>query len=268
MDWTEAQDLLGRLAASPQFGLISDIDGTLSPIVDHPEDAKITRRNRELLDKLNKEIALVALVSGRAAKDAQERVGLRHLTYIGNHGLEHWHDGELHIMPEVATHRPALEAAATELRALDVEGVHLEDKGATLSLHYRLNSDSAAFAESYATNFAEVAEHHGLKLSSGRMVFEFKPQIEADKGTALRSLIEEHKLDAALYIGDDTTDVAALKMARQSRETGLCDAWGGGVQSGESPEEVAATADFLVSGVEGVEELLSWLLIASKASST
>ena len=89
-----------------------------------------------------------------------------------------------------------------------------------------------------------------------------------DKGIAFRRLVEEQKLDAALFLGDDVSDLNALRMARRLREENICDAWGIGVQSDDAPEDLAATADFLAEGVLDVEELLAWLLTARRASST
>jgi trehalose 6-phosphate phosphatase len=107
-----------------------------------------------------------------------------------------------------------------------------------------------------------------LELFTGKMVFEVRPPIGVDKGYAFRKLVKEHNIAAALFLGDDVSDLGALEMARQMREADECDAWGVGVQSEEAPEALAATADFLADGVPDVEALLDWLLMARKASST
>ena len=113
-----------------------------------------------------------------------------------------------------------------------------------------------------------IAEKHGLHLTQGRMVFEFRPPVEIDKGTAFEDLVKSHQLDAAFYIGDDTTDVAVFLTARRLRKSGQCLAYGLGVESQGTPQAVLTEADYLVQEVAGVESFLGWLLKARMASST
>lgn len=268
MNWVEKQAVLERLAAVETFGLVCDLDGTLAPIVERPEDAAITPRNRGLLAELAKQLPLIALVSGRAAADLQARVGLEGLVYVGNHGLERWEGGQVALMPEAAKYRGALEAATAAIQPLLEEGNQLEDKGATVSLHYRRHALPEDYAKRIRDDLARIVQTHGLTLSTGRMVFEIKPPLEVNKGTALGDLIQDYMLEAALFIGDDITDLAAIKAAQQLRQGGECDAWGVAVQSVGAPEEVLATADFSASSVDDVEALLAWLSKARKASST
>ena len=267
-NWENRKKDLADLARRDDFGLVCDMDGTLAPIVERPEDAALTPRNRELLTALAQELPLVAVVSGRGAAALQDFVGIPGVVYAGNHGLERWIDGEVRPAPGVAEHRPQLQQAAEVLAELVEEGIEIEDKGATLSLHYRRHADPEGFAQRLAPTFAKIASRCGLTLGGGRRVFEFRPPLAVDKGSVLRDLISEHSLGAALFIGDDVTDIAALKMARTLREAGDSAAWGAAVQSEGAPAEVAAAADFLVPEVSGVEDLLAWLLSARKASST
>ena len=269
MHWREGTgDILIGLAGKQRLGVISDVDGTLSPIVDQPDAARVSARNLELLSKLLNEVALVALISGRAVNELEQIVGLPGLIYVGNHGLERMLNGERAIAEEALVFEAALRSAREDLKSLKSEGVYLEDKGISLSLHYRQSRSPDSFAREQEARLAGIADKHGLRLSQGRKVFEFKPPVEIDKGSAFRQLVEEFELDAAIYIGDDTTDVAALISARKLREAGSIEAWGIGVQSEEVPAEVEAEADFLASGVADVEEFLDWLLAARKASST
>ncbi|HQE17905.1 MAG TPA: trehalose-phosphatase, partial [Aggregatilineales bacterium] len=87
MLWQDATDILRSLVQTPQFGLITDVDGTISPIVPDPDEARVTAQNRRLLEELGKLLPLVAVISGRAAADVQARVGLPHVLYVGNHGF-------------------------------------------------------------------------------------------------------------------------------------------------------------------------------------
>jgi trehalose 6-phosphate phosphatase len=264
MHWSTSP-LLTNLVKHARLGLITDVDGTLSPIVDQPDAAQITPRCRALLRDLVHHLALVAVISGRAARDVQAMVDLPGVQVIGNHGLEWWHDGQVEIAPAATAYRPALEAAAAAVRARLVPGMLVEDKGATLSIHYRQTSDPAAAADRLAALLPAIASAHNLKVFRGNMIFELRPPVGIDKGSAFRRLIERHRLDAAVYLGDDTTDVDALRMARRLREDGACYALGLGVESDHMPPALRDQADLLLSGVQDVEAFLAWLL---KASST
>jgi trehalose 6-phosphate phosphatase len=268
MVWQDAiSTKLKPLLTKARLGLITDVDGTISPIVRKPEDAQVTPRNRELLRELQARLPLVAVISGRSAADIQARVGLPGLIYVGNHGFETWVDGRVEPMPEAAAFRPQLEAAIAEIQAGLAPAMQLEDKGLTLSVHYRQTSDPPAIETQYRPRMMAIAAKHGLKFFQGRLVFEFRPPVEANKGTALRQLITHHQLDAAIYLGDDTTDVDALRQAQALRAAGVCYALGVGVETDETPAAVRDNADFLVSGISEVEAFLAWLLRVHKASS-
>jgi trehalose 6-phosphate phosphatase len=269
MDWQEATgDSLRILVEKQRLGLVTDMDGTLSPIVPSPDQAQITPRNRELLQALRPCLTLVAVVSGRASGDVRERVGLPDLIYVGNHGLEQWVDDHVELAPEAAAFRPALETALDELRVRQVPGMWIEDKGATLSVHYRQTENPQQVAADLAPIVHELAERLGLRDFQGRMVFELRPPLDINKGSILRRLAVENALESVVYLGDDTTDVDALRVARLLREQGVCYAVGLGVESEGVPEAVLLESDFTASGVAGVESFLAWLLNARRASSS
>jgi trehalose 6-phosphate phosphatase len=267
--WQDAKPtILTELAHNPRFGLISDVDGTLSHLVRVPEDALVTEASRAALFHLQRELPLVAVVSGRAAADVYERVSVPGLVAIGNHGLERWTPEGVEVNVAVAEHRPALLAAATEISGYLEPGMTLEDKGPTLTVHYRRTAEPQETAQRLAPEMERIAGDHGLTLHYGRMVFELRPPLTTNKGTAFTALIEEFDLQAALYLGDDTTDVDALLAAQRLREEGRCLSYGVGVVDEGTPPSVARSADLLASGVEDVEALLSWLANAVSASRT
>lgn len=266
--WQDAKNQIVKLAARPRFGLFSDLDGTLSPIAPTPEAAQITPRNRELLAELQKQLPLVALISGRRASSLRERVGLPGLVYVGNHGLEQWMDGAVKVIPEAQPYLPSLQATKVELQKIEEPGVYVEDKGPTLSLHYRQAAKPIFFARNHAAMIADIAGKRGLTLFTGKMVFEVRPPVAMDKGVAFRNLVREHRIEAALFLGDDVSDLNVFRAARKLRAEVICEAWGVGVQSEEAPEALAVTADFLAGGVADVEDLLAWVLKARRASST
>lgn len=250
-----------------RLGVITDMDGTLSPIVPVPADAKPTERSRELLKALAMQLPLVAVVSGRAVSDLRERVGLPELVYYGNHGFERWHDGQVEVVPEVQPYLPALQTMLQAVSAIARPGMLVENKGATLSVHYRQTENPEDSARYLEPQLQALADRHQLRLFSGRRVFEVRPPVDIHKGTAFRALVSQYQLDAAVYIGDDTTDADALRAAREMRDSGACYAVAVGVESPDTPPLVRAAADVLVAGIGGVESFLGWLS-ANRASST
>ncbi len=265
-NWDEQLPLLKKLFDYERIGLITDMDGTISPIVPVPSDAKPTERNRQLLQQLNQHLELVAVVSGRAVADVRQRVDLPELTYAGNHGLERWQNGGVELAPQAKPYRPNLEQAMQQIKEMMPDGMWVEDKEATLSVHYRDTENPVETAEHYHSHFEEIAISNDLKLFQGRMIFELRPPLDVDKGTIFKQLIEENSLDAALYLGDDTTDADALKMAQHLRQQNICYSVSIGVASDETPAIVTASSDVLVSGVSGVESFLAWLLESVSAS--
>lgn len=269
--WQDATTAaLKTWVAHLRLGIITDVDGTLSPIVNRPEAAQVTERNKDLLGQLIPHCAVVAAVSGRAAADIHGRVGVEGMVYVGNHGLERWQDGGVISPPAVVAHLPAIAAARDELPALfsDYPQAEVEDKGPTLSVHYRNVEAPAQFATTMRPLIRKVTEKHNLRLHEGRMVFEIRPPLELNKGTALRALVDEFELEAVVYLGDDTTDVDAIRMAQSLREAGTCDGYGIGVASDETPAVVLEAADFYAEGVSGVADFFDWVLSARSASSS
>ena len=268
MKWENAKGELLKAIEKLRFGLITDVDGTISPIVDVPDKARVTPRNLELLAELQAQLTLTAVISGRAVADVYQRIGLPGLVYIGNHGMEQWQDGEVIVSPTAIAYRENLLAAIPEIKQILIKGMRFEDKGATLSLHYRQTNDPEKVANKFSPLMKNIAKKHELNLTQGRMVFEFRPPVKIDKGTAFVELAKSNQLDAAFYLGDDTTDVAVFRTAQRLREAGQCLAYGLGVKSQGTPQAVLTEADYLVQEVAGVESFLAWLLEARMASST
>ena len=270
MYWQDATNShLRRLVNAARFGLVTDVDGTVSPIVDDPDAAQVMPEHRRLLAALRAVATLVAVVSGRAAADVAQRVGVEGLVYVGNHGLERWENGRLHPMPQIGQYRPALEAARDAVAARAPDGMWVEDKQATLSVHYRQTADFQAVYAEYKPVIQAIAADNGLRFFEGRMIFELRPPVDADKGTAFRGLVEEYELETAVYIGDDVTDVDAMRQARHLRQSGDCYALAIGVEAAtdDTPASVRQSSDLMAKGVQDVAALFAWLLDARKASS-
>jgi trehalose 6-phosphate phosphatase len=262
MTWQD-NPLLDDLLAAERIGLVTDFDGTLSPVVPHANDAAITPRNKELLTALNDQLPLVAIMTGRGAEDAYNRAGIEGLVVVGNHGFEEWRDGELHVTPEVEPYMPNMRAVVRHINKTMVQQVHgmwVEDKGATISVHYRETADPDLVEEQYTPMMESVAEQYDLAMFPGRRIFEIRPPLDVDKGEGYRRLVDEYELGAALYVGDDVTDVHAFKAAHDLREAGACVGVAVGVEADETPDPVREKSDFTVEGVEGVEAFYAWLL--------
>ena len=228
---------LARLAEDPQLaGIFLDVDGVLAPIVARPEDARVPDDIRAELRRLAASYALVACVSGRAGDDARAIVGVAELTYVGNHGLE--------LEPGAAEWAARLAAFLA-----DVDWPRVEDKGLTASLHYRDMDEGVARAE--LDRIAERARAEGFVARYGRKVLELLPPLDANKGTAVRSLLAEHDLERALYAGDDTTDLDAFA-ALDGLALGIRVA----VTSAEGPRELRDRADVVLAAQAGVLGLL------------
>ena len=240
--------------------MLSDVDGTLAPIVRDPADAAVLDEAREALDALADRYAVVACVSGRPAVEARRLVGLDRITYLGNHGLERLEPGQQGPLGSVALAGRERDAADFVERLdpgrLAAEGLRVEDKGPIQALHWRGAEDEEA-ATASAERVAAEAEATGLAVHRGRKVLELRPAVPFDKGAAIAELLADHPVRQALYAGDDRTDVDGFRRLRElaasgKLETAVCVA----IASAESPPEVSAEADAVVPNPAGFVELL------------
>ncbi|TVR21550.1 MAG: trehalose-phosphatase [Anaerolineaceae bacterium] len=261
MHW-EALKTQTAFTQTARLGVITDVDGTISPIVDVPDAAQVSQTARQHLTRLAAALPLVGVISGRGAADVRERVGVAGAVYVGNHGMERWRDGAVEIPPDVRAYRPNLEAAIARIESalVGIEGAWVEDKGATLSVHYRQAEDHDAVQARLHPVMAQIETAHDLRTFAGRMIYEVRPPIDTNKGSAFAALVREYDLTAAVYIGDDTTDIDALKSAAALRQSGVCYAVGVGVESAETPPAVIENADYTAQGIPDVEAFLGWLV--------
>lgn len=247
---------LKPILAQRPLGLATDIDGTLSPIVDTPEEAAATPLCRRYLQEIRRRVEVVAVISGRAPEVARRLVGLEELVYIGNHGLSWWRHGHEETLAEAVPYETMVREAKKELAVrLDLPGLLLEDKGPILALHYRLCADRQAASAAILDALAPWTTQ-GLLIRQGRLVFELGPPLDIHKGTALARLMETYRLAAILYLGDDLTDVEAFKVLRHWRQEGKVSGAAVAVANPESGPKVMEEADYWVDGVPGVEWLL------------
>lgn len=248
-------------AAPERVAVLTDVDGTLAPIVVRPEEATVPEEAVGALRRLSERFALVGCISGRRAEEARRLVGLEELVYAGNHGLEVLGPGEgvarlsqgaLEWEPRIGEFVAALDGqmlAAAELRT--------EDKGPIQALHWRGAEDEAA-AEARAKEIASTAQADGLAVHWGRKVLELRPPVAIGKDIAVEELLAAAAADIrhAIYAGDDRTDLDAFAGLRGMRERGeLETAVCVGVLSAEGPSELERESDLTVDGPAG------WLAI-------
>ena len=262
---SKLRELLAPFRAGPdRAAVLLDVDGTLAPIAPRPDAAEVPAATRELLRRLGRSYALVGCVSGRPALDARRLVGVEEIHYSGNHGFELLGPGEAEPRADPAIEGHEGDAAAflerVEGAELDRLGIRIEDKGAIVALHWRGSRDEAE-AEAFARGLAEDCEREGLIPHFGRKVLEVRPGVSIDKGRALGSLLGEADVAAALYAGDDRTDLDAFAALERMLAAGSLEAkLAVAIAAGEAPDEVAAAADLVVAGPEGFLAVLEELV--------
>ncbi|MGH9028417.1 MAG: trehalose-phosphatase [Acidimicrobiales bacterium] len=236
---------LDALLADPaSTAVLTDFDGTLAPIVADPGSARALPRAASVLSALASNFAVVGVISGRPASflaenlaDADASVHL-----VGLYGLEFVDDGNVRLVPEAEPWVPVVVEGLAAAGAQAPKGLEIEDKGASLTFHWRNAPETEHWARSFA---ADWAQRSGLILQTGRMSVELRPPVGADKGTVVESLASG--CEAACFAGDDIGDLAAFEAldrmaARGVRTIRMA------VVDGESPPEIAAAADLVLRG--------------------
>jgi trehalose 6-phosphate phosphatase len=251
-------EALRPLIADPsQSALFFDVDGTLAPIVERAQDAQVPKETSLLLARLSRRYASVACISGRAAADVRRLVGVGGIEYSGLHGAEllEPNTNRAQILPEFARHMPEVQrfARARDSAELRTLRVRIEDKGPIVTFHWRGAPDEEA-AHARVRRIAEEAEADGLWTHWGRKVLEIRPPVPIGKGRAVRHLLARTPVHAALYAGDDATDLDGFEALAEVDEPVRV-----GVRSDEGPAEIVERADLVVDGVEGVQQVLAAL---------
>lgn len=203
-----------------QAAVFLDYDGTLTPIVDRPELAVLSDEMRKALKRLA-QVCTTAIISGRALADVRQLVGVVDVFYAGNHGLEIAGPHQTQIKYEQGLdYVDVVDAAYRSIQSKvgHIDGILIEHKRFSLSVHYRLVADSEvpgieAAVDDVITHEPKLRKHHGKK------VFEIRPRIGWDKGKAVLWLLDALALDAdtviPVYIGDDVTDEDAFHALKE-----------------------------------------------------
>jgi trehalose 6-phosphate phosphatase len=250
------------LSARPA-GLLTDFDGTLSPIVADPTLARLVDGASGALAGLVERLAVVAIVTGRSPVDARRLVDVPGVLVSGNHGTEWLEPGAVEPvpLPEIARVRPILAEVLDRLPAMD--GVIVEDKGLSASVHYRNAPDPEqtrkALTRAIGSPPPEIEARHG------RMIIDIRPVGLGDKGSATSTIIERFGLRGVVVLGDDVTDLDMFTAVADARaEGGIRGAIiGVGGPDAEVHPEVAKMADVVLTTVTDAAELLARLASAS-----
>jgi trehalose 6-phosphate phosphatase len=225
-------------------GIFLDFDGSLSPIVPHPDLAGPAAGVRDALAELAARYRLVAVVSGRPIDDLTRLLPVEGLVYEGLYGMtEPASDLTLALLPWV------------QRAASAVGGAWVEDKHASIAVHYRGARDAHAARASLVTALEPIAVDSGLELLEGKMVLELVPSDRPLKGGAVERLAREAGIDAALFAGDDVADLDAFAALDRLRGRGVATVKVA-VRGDETPSALVDAADVLVDGPRGLVELL------------
>ena len=215
-DWERIQT---RIRQARNLFLFLDYDGTLTPIVSRPELALCPPEVKRLLEQLSDLAGVsLAIISGRALQDLRERVAVSGIIYVGSHGLE--------IEDPAGRHKKIpCPAWAKELKKItrnlqhglkEIPGVLFEEKGPTLSVHYR-NVEPRFFGRIPQALEEELQQWEGRwRMTSGKMVLDIRPNVDFHKGDAVREILRTVPSPGLLPIalGDDQADEDAFRMLK------------------------------------------------------
>lgn len=231
----------------PNMLCVFDFDGTLAPIVEQPDQARLPAVVRERLLALQR-LAPVAILTGRALGDIATRLDFKADFMVGNHGLEGLPDSprrSLGFEQDCTGWRIQLEQAFDDHVRYD-PALLMENKGISLSVHYRHAENQAKAQENLTQLFATLTPPP--RIIAGKCVFNLLPQAAGDKGTAFNELMQLSGANTAIYVGDDVTDEDVFRLTRSDLLS---------IRIGEHTE---SAAQFMVAGYSEILPLLDDLI--------
>jgi trehalose 6-phosphate phosphatase len=219
------RDGLAALLAGPGQALIAlDFDGTLSPVVSDPREARAYPGAIAVLQRLARRVGTLAIITGRGAAAVVKYGGLDAvpgLIVLGHYGWERWAGGEISSPPSppgVAAVRRRLPGLLEESGAPD--GTWVEDKGHAIAVHTRRAADPQATLRRLSPALEALAAEEDLLAQPGRLVLELRPR-GTDKGAVLTALVAERRAPAVLFAGDDVGDIPAFAAVPELRRRGI-----------------------------------------------
>jgi trehalose 6-phosphate phosphatase len=249
------------LSAPAESGIFLDFDGTLSEIVFVPSDARPLPGVREMLAQLAVRYKLVAVVSGRSARQLLEWLG-PDIEIWGTHGAEKAVAGRIELSEAAAPYeelmRRVFDDARRRMSELALEGTVIEDKTVMVGLHFRAARDREKARRALDDLADDLANTYGLRRAGGRLAYELRPPIELSKSEVVLQRSREDSLTAVAFAGDDRVDLPAFDALDRLRDDGLA-TLRIAVRSDEAPAELLERADVIVDGPAGMLELLGRL---------
>ncbi|MBI2708955.1 MAG: trehalose-phosphatase [Actinobacteria bacterium] len=248
-------DPLAVLRADPaETAIFTDFDGTLSEIVADPAAARPVDGALAVLAGLAERYAVVGVISGRPLDFLAAHLP-DSLHLAGLYGIETSHRGRRVEHESVGAWREAVADIITSAEVRRPAGARVEDKGLSVTLHYRGRPDLAAAVRSWAEG---LAARSGLQVREARQSFELHPPVDVDKGTVVERLASD--LSAACFFGDDAGDLGAFDALDRLASRGVATVRVA-VRSAEAPDELLQRADVIVDGPEAAVELLGSLIV-------
>lgn len=246
---------LAPLIADPEGSvLLFDFDGTLSPIVDRPDQARPTPGVIDLLDQLTKLYRTVGVVSGRPVSFLAEHLPPS-LVLSGQYGLESIVDGERLDLPDADEWRSAVDLATAMLEDAVPAGALVEPKGLSLTVHYRGRTD---LADEVGAAVADVAEATGLVKRAAKMSVELVPPLPTSKAEVVRRWGTGAR--GVLFVGDDVGDLPGFEALEALQGGVTTHVIGLAVGTPELPDAVREAADLVLDGPDAVVDVLAALL--------
>ncbi len=197
--------LAGYTSADTLFAF--DLDGTLAPIVDDYSAARISELVRVRLERLIS-LAKVSVISGRSRKDARDILGFEPHLIVGNHGAEWPEDSYLRNHEFVACCTAWRNQLHEQLDG--IQGVEIEFKGESLSIHYRRTIDPQIVLSLIESAIVDLTP--SPKKIAGKFVVNLAPEEAFTKGEALMAAMDGFGLKRAVFFGDDITDEEVFQL--------------------------------------------------------
>lgn len=206
--------------------ILTDFDGTLTPIRKHPDLAVLSEEIRQTLIKFTQDKAIfLGIITGRSLKQIKKLVQVRGILYVANHGIELEGPDIRSTCPEAKKARSTLWHIYMKLfKSLrHIEGIYVEDKGLSVSLHYRAvkkRGDANEVSRTLHAITKPFLERNMILLSEGKMVYEIRPPVKWNKSTAIQWLLTDYfplKFNEdvlIIYLGDDKADIEVFDRLR------------------------------------------------------
>lgn len=210
--------ILAKIKSTPKNFLFLDYDGTLVPIAPKPNQALLAQDKRDLLALLCQQFT-VAIMTGRSLEEIKKIISIPEIILAGNHGFEIFSPWGSWVHPEARGFQKVISGLATSLEEAlkPFLGAWVENKGLTLSVHYRLVKERGE--EKIKSIFYHTIEGHKekVRVTLGKKVLEIRPNVPWDKGKAVERLSKLYEVPQGhrIYMGDDETDEDAFRALKE-----------------------------------------------------